>query len=63
MRLTAELDGVYMISKGFSEFCPVVFFAESDDYVLAAQNVRNGVSVYDTILLNAAGYTSGQILQ
>ena len=37
--------------------------AESDDYVLSAQNVRNGVSAYDTILLNAAGYKSGQILQ
>ena len=63
VRLTAELDGVYKISKGFTEFCPVVIIAESDDYVLSAQNVRNGVSAYDTILLNAAGYTSGQILQ
>ena len=63
VRLTAELDGVYKISKGFTEFCPVVIVAESDDYVLSAQNVRNGVSAYDTILLNAAGYTSGQILQ
>ena len=63
VRLTAELDGVYKISKGFTEFCPVVIIDESDDYVLSAQNVRNGVSAYDTILLNAAGYTSGQILQ
>ena len=63
VRLTADLDGVYKISKGFTEFCPVVIIAESDDYVLSAQNVRNGVSAYDTILLNAAGYTSGQILQ
>ena len=63
VRLTADLDGVFKISKGFTEFCPVVILAESDDYVLAAQNVRNGVSAYDTILLNAAGYHSGQILQ
>ncbi len=63
VRLTADLDGVYKISKGFTEFCPVVIIDESDDYVLSAQNVRNGVSAYDTILLNAAGYTSGQILQ
>ncbi|MBR4166038.1 MAG: hypothetical protein IKR43_07360, partial [Lachnospiraceae bacterium] len=63
VRLKAELDGVYKISKGFTEFCPVVITAESDDYVLSAQNVRNGVSAYDTILLNAAGYVSGQILQ
>lgn len=63
VRLTAELDGVYKISKGFTEFCPVVILDETDDYVLAAQNVRNGVSAYDTILLNAAGYSAGQILQ
>ena len=63
VRLTAELDGVYKISKGFTEFCPVVILAESDDYVLAAQNTPGGVSAYDTILLNAAGYHSGQILQ
>ena len=63
VRLTAGLQGVYKISKGFTEFCPVVIMDESDDYVLAVQNVRNGVSAYDTILLNAAGYSSGQILQ
>ena len=63
VRLTTELEGVYKITKGFTEFCPVVILAESDDYVLAAQNTRNGVSAYDTILLNAAGYHSGQILQ
>ena len=63
VRLTAPLDGVYKISKGYTEFCPVVILDETDDYVLGAQNVRNGVSAYDTILLNAAGYRSGQILQ
>ena len=63
VRLTAALEGVYKISKGFTEFCPVVILDQTDDYILAAQNVRNGVSAYDTILLNAAGYRSGQILQ
>ena len=63
VRLTAELEGVYKISKGFTEFCPVIILDSSDDYVLAAKNVRGGVSAYDTILLNAKGYSSGQILQ
>ena len=36
VRLTAALDGVFRISKGFTEFCPVVILDESDDYVLAA---------------------------
>ena len=63
VRLTAELEGVYKISKGFTEFCPVVVLDRTDDYILAAKNTRGGVSAYDAILLNAKGYTSGQILQ
>lgn len=63
IRLTEELEGVYKISKGYTEFCPVVILDSSDDYILAAKNTMNGVSAYDTILLNAKGYSSGQILQ
>ena len=63
VRLTAALTGVYKINKGYTEFCPVVILDSSDDYVLAAKNVENGITSYDTILLNAEGYRSGQILQ
>ena len=63
VRLTADLEGVYQIGKGFTEFSPVVILDESDDYILAAKNVKNSVSAYDTILLNAKGYHAGQILQ
>lgn len=63
VRLTAQMDGVYKIGKGYTEYCPVVIIDSSEDYVLVARNTERGLTSYETILLNAKGYRAGQILQ
>lgn len=63
VRLTSLLDGVYEINKGYTVFCPIEILDESDDYLLIRRNTTNGVAAYDTLLLDARGYTMGQLLQ
>ncbi len=62
VRLTQSLDGVLVINKGFTEFTPVELLDESADYLLVSKATVNGISAYDTLLLNAKGHADGEIL-
>ncbi len=63
VRLTTSITGVYQINAGFTVFCPIEVLDENGEYLLIKRGTANGITTYDTLLLNAAGYTAGQILR
>ena len=63
VRLTTVLNGVYQINSGFTVFCPIEILERSGEYLLVKRGTPNGIATYDSLLLNADGYTTGQILR
>ena len=63
VRLTSTLKGVYQINSGYTVFCPIEVLEQNGEYLLVRRDTQNGISTYDSLLLNASEYTSGQILR
>lgn len=52
--ITASLQGVYNINKGYTVFKQIEVLAQSDEFYTIKKNMRYGLSVYDHIVLNAS---------
>ena len=63
VRLTTTMIGAYQINAGYTVFCPIEILDENGEYLLIRRGTPNGITTYDTLLLNAAGYKAGQILR
>lgn len=63
VRLTTVMLGVYQINAGYTVFCPIEVLDQTGEYMLVKKGTQNGVSTYDSLLLNASGYSAGQILR
>lgn len=52
--ITASLQGVYNINKGYTVFKQIEVLAQSDEFYTIKKNMSYGLSVYDHIVLNAS---------
>lgn len=52
--ITASLQGVYNINKGYTVFRQIEVLAQSDEFYTIRKNMSYGLSVYDHIVLNAS---------
>ena len=52
--ITASLQGVYNINKGYTVFRQIEVLAQSDDFYTIRKNMSYGLNVYDHIVLNAS---------
>lgn len=52
--ISASLQGVYNINKGYTVFKQIDVLAQSDEFYTIRKNVNYGLSVYDHIVLNAS---------
>ena len=63
VRLTTAISGVYRINTGYTVFCPIEILERSGEYLLVRRGTPNGIATYDSLLLNASAYSTGQILR
>ena len=56
------LEGVYDINRGYAIFHPIHIIEKNEDYLIVESHSRNGVSVYDHIVLQGDMVTDGQII-
>ena len=56
------LEGVYDINRGYAIFHPIYIIEKNEDYLIVESHSRNGVSVYDHIVLQGDMVTDGQII-
>lgn len=52
--ITASLQGVYNINKGYTVFRQIEVLAQSDEFYTIRKNMSYGLSVYDHIVMNAS---------
>lgn len=52
--ITASLQGVYNINKGYTVFKQIEVLSQSDEFYTIKKNMSYGLSVYDHIVLNAS---------
>ncbi len=52
--VTASLQGVYNINKGYTVFRQIEILAQGDEFYPIQKNMNSGLSVYDHIVLNAS---------
>lgn len=53
LALTATLEGVYQVNRGYAVFRRIERLEEGGDYVIVAKGTASGISVYDHIALDA----------
>ena len=56
------LEGVYDINRGYAIFHPIQIIEKNVDYLIVESHSKNGVSVYDHIVLQGDMVTDGQII-
>lgn len=52
--ITASLQGVYNINRGYTVFKQIEVLAQSDEFYTIRKNMSYGLNVYDHIVLNAS---------
>ncbi len=60
--LTASLDGVYNINKGYAVFKQIEILKSNDEYYTVRKGTSYGLSVYDHIVLDADTVYEGQLI-
>ena len=56
------VEGVYDINRGYAIFHPIKIIEKNEDYMIVEEHSRNGISVYDHIVLQGDMVTDGQII-
>lgn len=59
---TGQLDGVYNINKGYTQFEIVRILHQNTDYCIVQENLSYSVAIYDNIVLNSQNVTENQII-
>ena len=57
----ALIDGVYCVNAGYTDFYPVELIQSNREYSLVAES-QTGLSIYDRILLQAAGHEENEVV-
>lgn len=59
---TAELDGVYCINQGYTEFRKIKALYANEEYTIVEQGTTFGLTIFDRIVLNADAVEEEQVI-
>lgn len=63
LEVTASLQGVYNINKGYAVFRKVEILFQNEEYTIVEAGTSYGLSLYDHIALDASAIKENQIIQ
>ena len=59
---TAELEGVYCINQGYTEFKKIKVLYANEEYTIVEEGTPFGLTIYDRIVLNAEAVNEEQVI-
>lgn len=59
---TAELDGVYCINQGYTQFRKIKVLYSNEEYTIVEEGTTFGLTIYDRIVLNAEAVKEDQVI-
>lgn len=59
---TAELEGVYCINQGYTQFKKIKALYANEEYTIVEEGTTFGLTIYDRIVLNAEAVTEDQVI-
>lgn len=59
---TAELEGVYCINQGYTEFKKIKILYANEEYTIVEEGTSFGLTIYDRIVLNAEAVNEEQVI-
>lgn len=59
---TAELEGVYCINQGYTEFKKIKILYANEEYTIVEEGTPFGLTIYDRIVLNAEAVKEEQVI-
>lgn len=59
---TAELEGVYNINQGYTQFRQITPLYSNEEYTIVSEKTAFGLTIYDRIVLNAEAVKEDQVI-
>ena len=59
---TAELEGVYCINQGYTQFKKIKALYSNEEYTIIEEGTTFGLTIYDRIVLNAEALKEDQVI-
>lgn len=59
---TAELEGVYCINQGYTQFRKIRILYANEEYTIVEEGTTFGLTIYDRIVLNAEAVEEDQVI-
>lgn len=59
---TAELEGVYCINQGYTQFKKIKVLYANEEYTIVEEGTTFGLTIYDRIVLNAEAVKEDQVI-
>ena len=59
---TAELEGVYCINQGYTQFRKIKVLYSNEEYTIVEEGTTFGLTIYDRIVLNAEAVKEDQVI-
>lgn len=59
---TAELEGVYCINQGYTQFRKIKILYSNEEYSIVEEGTTFGLTIYDRIVLNAEAVKEDQVI-
>lgn len=59
---TAELEGVYCINQGYTQFKKIKVLYSNEEYTIVEEGTTFGLTIYDRIVLNAEAVKEDQVI-
>lgn len=59
---TAELEGVYNINQGYTQFRKIRILYSNEEYLIVEEGTPFGLTIYDRIVLNAEAVKEDQVI-
>lgn len=59
---TAELEGVYCINQGYTQFRKIKVLYANEEYTIVEEGTTFGLTIYDRIVLNAEAVEEDQVI-
>ncbi|MBO5158853.1 MAG: hypothetical protein J6B94_04570 [Lachnospiraceae bacterium] len=59
---TAELEGVYCINQGYTQFRKIEMLYANEEYTIVKEGTTFGLTIYDRIVLNAEAVEEDQVI-
>lgn len=59
---TAELEGVYFINQGYTQFRKIEMLYANEEYTIVKEGTTFGLTIYDRIVLNAEAVEEDQVI-